>query len=111
MLGSLQSGLVGDHRTLFAKAILDGVISIVFAATMGWGVMGAAATVFVYQGSITLLAGVLAPLLSDVVIAELTCVGSLLLIAVGSNLIGITKLKVMNSIPAIFLPIIFYLFL
>ena len=111
IVGSLQSGLTGDHSTIYAKSLLDGISSIVFSASLGIGVAFSAVAVFLYQGSITLMASFLQPLLSDVVIGEMTCVGSLLIIALALNMLGITKIKVMNLVPAIFLPILIYLFI
>ena len=105
IVGSLQSGLMGDHQTLFTKSVMDFISSMVFASSMGVGVIFSALVVIVYQGAITLLSGVLSPLLSDAVVAEMTCTGSLLLIGLGLNLLGVTKIKIMNYIPAIFLPI------
>jgi uncharacterized membrane protein YqgA involved in biofilm formation len=106
VVGSLQSGLEGNHEMLFNKSMLDGVAAVVFASTMGIGVMLSAAFVFVYQGAITLAAQWIAPLLTDTIIAEMTCVGSVIIIGIALNLIGITKLKVMNYVPAIFVPIL-----
>ena len=106
IVGSLQSGLQGNHEMLFNKSMLDFVAAIIFASTMGVGVMVSAAFVFVYQGAITLLAQWVAPVLSDVVIAEMNCVGSVIIIGLALNMLGITKLKVMNYVPAIFIPIL-----
>lgn len=106
IVGSLQSGLQGNHEMLFNKSMLDFVAAIIFASTMGVGVILSAAFVLVYQGAITLLAQWVAPVLSDVVIAEMNCVGSVIIIGIALNLLGITKLKVMNYVPAIFIPII-----
>ena len=106
IVGSLQSGLQGNHEMLFNKSMLDFVAAIIFASTMGVGVMVSAAFVFVYQGAITMLAQWVAPVLSDVVIAEMNCVGSVIIMGLALNMLGITKLKVMNYVPAIFIPII-----
>lgn len=106
IIGSLQSGLQGNHEILFNKSMLDFVAAIIFASTLGVGVMFAAAFVFVYQGAITILAQWISPFLSENVIAEMTCVGSVIIIGLALNMIGITKLKVMNYVPAIFIPII-----
>lgn len=106
VVGSLNSGLSGNHEVLFAKSLIDGVSSIVFASTLGAGVLLSAAAVFVYQGAITLLASAIAPLLTDAVVAEMTCVGSLLIIGIGLNMLRVTNIKVMNFILAIFLPIL-----
>ena len=91
---------------LFNKSMLDFVSSIIFASTMGVGVMLSAAFVFVYQGTITLAAQWVAPFLTETIIAEMTCVGSVIIIGIALNLLGITKLKVMNYVPAIFIPIL-----
>jgi len=106
IVGSLQSGLQGNHEMLFNKSMLDFVAAIIFASTMGVGVMLSAVFVLVYQGAITLLAQWVAPVLSDVVIAEMNCVGSVIIMGLALNMLGITKLKVMNYVPAIFIPIL-----
>lgn len=106
IVGSLQSGLQGNHEMLFNKSMLDFVAAIIFASSMGVGVMLSAAFVFVYQGAITLAAQWVAPFLTDTIIAEMTCAGSVIIIGIGLNLLGITKLKVMNYVPAIFIPIL-----
>lgn len=105
VVGSLQSGLNGDHSMLYTKALLDGISAMVLTASLGAGVGLSAASVFVYQGALTLLAGLIAPVLSDAVVAEMTCVGSILIAALGLNMLGITKLKVMDYVPAIFIVI------
>lgn len=111
IVGSLQSGLTGNHEMLFTKSMLDGVAAVIFASTLGIGVLFSAVFLFLYQGSITLLAGLAAPFLGDAVVAEMACVGSLLIIGLALNMLKITKLKVMNYVPAIFLPIILCRFL
>lgn len=111
IMGSLQSGLAGNHQTLYTKSVMDFISSIVFASSMGVGVLFSSVAVLVYQGIITLAAGFLAPLLESGTVAEMTCAGSLLLIALGLNLLGVTKIKIMNYIPAIFLPILLCMFM
>jgi len=111
IVGSLESGISGNHEILFSKSLLDFISSIIFGASLGIGVMFSAVFVLLYQGAITLLAQFIGPYLGDAVIAEMTCVGSLLIIALGLNMLGLTKLKVMNYIPAVFLPIILCLFM
>lgn len=111
IVGSLQSGLTGDHEMIYTKSMLDGISSIVFAATLGYGVLFSAAAVFIYQGAIVLLAQWAAPLLTDAMIAEMTCTGSLLIIALSLNMLGITKIKVANYLPAILLSLLFGLLL
>lgn len=106
IVGSLQSGLTGNHETLYAKSVLDFVAAIIFASTLGAGVMLSASLLFVYQGSITLLAHFIEPFLTDPVIAEMNCVGNVIIIGLAMNMLGISKFKVMNLVPAIFLPIV-----
>jgi hypothetical protein len=107
IVGALNDGLTGDHSMLFAKSMLDGISSIVFSASLGIGVAFSAVAIFLYQGAIAVLASFLSPLLDpNTVIPEMTCVGSLLIVALGTNMLGITKIKVMNLVPAIFLPIL-----
>ncbi|HOH89672.1 MAG TPA: DUF554 domain-containing protein, partial [Bacillota bacterium] len=111
IMGSLQSGLMNDHKILLMKSILDGTISVVFASTLGIGVVLSSLPVLVYQGSIALLASSVAPYLSEAVITEMTAVGGVLLVGMGINLLETRKLKVGNMLPAIFLPIILMLFM
>lgn len=105
--GPLESGLTGNHSTQYAKSILDCISSVVFASSMGFGVILSSVCVFAYQGAITLLAQWIQPLLNDAVITEMTAVGSLLIIGISLNLLGVTKIKLMNYIPAIFFPMLF----
>ena len=106
IVGALENGLTGNYDTLKAKAVIDGITAIVFASSLGVGVAFSAAAILIYQGAISLAAGLLSPLLSDAVIAEMTCTGSLLIVALGLNMLNLTKIKVMNLVPAIFLPIL-----
>ena len=106
IVGSLQSGLQGDHEMLFNKSMLDFVAAIIFASSLGIGVFFSAAFVFVYQGAITMLAQWISPYLTETVINEMTCVGSVIIIGLALNMLQITKLRVMNYVPAIFLPVV-----
>ncbi len=103
VIGGLNSGLMGDHQILYAKSILDGMLSIFFATALGIGVAFSALPVFLYQGSIALLATSLAPpLLSPAVLAEITATGGILILAIGLNLLGgLTKIRVGNMLPAV----------
>lgn len=105
IVGALENGLTGNYDTLKAKSVLDGISSIVFASSLGIGVSFSAVAILLYQGGISLLASFLSPVLGDAVIAEMSCVGSLLIFALGLNMLKLTKIKVMNLVPAIFLPI------
>ena len=115
VMGSLDSGLKHDHTVLIAKSVIDGVSSIVFASTMGIGVAFAGVSVLVIEGSIALLASLAATfageLLTTAVINEITFVGSLLILGISGNLLGLTKLKLLNMMPALFLPLIFCQFM
>lgn len=108
IVGSLESGLTGNHQTLFAKSVLDGVTSVIFASTMGLGVMFSAVAVFLYQGIITLTAVFMKSFLVPETIEQMTSVGGLLIMAIGFNMLKITKIRVGNMIPAIFLPLVYF---
>lgn len=107
IVGALQSGLQGNHEMLYAKSILDGVISIIFASTMGIGVAFSAIPVFLYEGAIALGASFIKDWLTIEIITEMSAVGSLLIAAIGFNFLEIKAIKVANMIPAIFLPWLF----
>ncbi len=109
--GAIQSGLSGDNTILYSKSVLDFVSSIIYASTMGAGVYLSAPALLVYQGAITLVSFALGAVLTPYMIAEMTAVGSLLIIGIALNMLGITKLKLMDYIPAIFFPILLCLFM
>jgi uncharacterized membrane protein YqgA involved in biofilm formation len=111
IVGSMQSGLQGNHELLFAKSILDGSISVVFGASMGIGVVFSAIPVLVYQGGIALASRAIRDFLTPEIINEMSAVGSLLVAAIGFNFLipesitaGYKGIKVANLIPAIFIP-------
>ncbi|MDR3167789.1 MAG: DUF554 domain-containing protein [Treponema sp.] len=104
IVGSMQSGLQGNHETLFAKSVLDGSISVVFAASMGIGVVFSALPVFIYQGGIVLASLAVKDMLTPDIVREMSAVGSLLVAAIGFNFLSIKEIKVANLIPAIFIP-------
>lgn len=109
IVGSMESGLTNNHHTLFAKSALDGVTSIVFASTFGIGVLFSSISVFVYQGFITLTASLMKPFLIPSVINQMSGAGGLLIVAIGFNLLEIRKIKVGNMLPAIFIPLVYYM--
>lgn len=113
IVGALNDGLTGNHEMLFTKSTLDFVSSIVFASSMGIGVMLSAAAIFTVEGGIACLASLVAPLLQQNpnTIPEMTVVGSILIVGLSLNMLGVTKLKVMNYVPAIFLPILLCYFM
>jgi len=108
--GSIQAGLTGDNSVLITKAMLDLVSSMMLASSLGIGVLLSSVAVFVIQGGLVLLAGLVSPLMSTGAINEMTCAGSILIIMIGTNLMGITKIKVADFLPAIlFAPVIYNL--
>ena len=109
IMGALESGISGNHQTLYSKAMLDGITSLSLASTLGIGVALSGFLVFVYQGVITLLSGIIHPFFTAEVIANMTSAGSLLIIGIGTNMLGITKLRVANYLPAILVPILYSL--
>ena len=108
IVGALESGLAGNHSTLFAKSVLDGITSVIFASTLGIGVAFSAIAVFIYEGSISLLASFLSGLFSPEAIAEMSAVGGILIMGIGLNVLGIRKVNVGNMLPAVFIPLIYF---
>lgn len=107
IVGALESGLSGNYKILFAKSILDGTVSIIFASSLGLGVLLSSFSVLIYQGSITIAASFLKPFLTQAVITDMTAVGSILIMGLGFNMLNMTKIKVANLLPAVFIPIIY----
>ncbi len=107
IVGSLQDGLTGDHSTLFVKAALDFPIILIFASTLGIGAVFSAIPLGLYQGAITLFAGLISPYLSDTLISNLTLVGSAMIFAIGVNLAFGKKFKVGNFLPGLLVPVIY----
>ncbi len=110
IMGSFDAGLRGDYSTILAKSALDGVMAVTFAATMGLGVLFSAGAVLVYQGALTLLAGIVEPLLSAPVIMEMSAVGGIMLIGTGINILGLSpqRVKVGNMLPALIFPAVWF---
>lgn len=107
VMGSLESGLNGNHDILFAKSIIDGITAAVFTTTLGIGVAISAISVFLYQGIITLGAVYLKDVLTALVVSDMSAIGGLLIIGISLNMMGVTRIKVANLLPAVFLPIIY----
>ena len=103
VVGSLNAGLLGDNQMLYTKSLLDLISGTMIASTCGIGVVFSAFPILVFQGGIVLLAELLSNVLNDAAINEMTCVGSVIIIALGLNLVGISKFKVANFMPAIIL--------
>lgn len=101
IVGSLAAGLAEDYTMLYTKSLLDFVSGIMLSAAMGIGVMGSAVFTLIFQGGIVLLAQYIAPFCLPLLIEELSHTGSLLILAIGLNMIGLTKFKVLNYVPAL----------
>lgn len=110
IVGSLTAGLTGNGDTLLAKAVIDGIISVVFAATLGIGVMFSSVAVVIYQSVFILMASLVSSKLGDPVIASVSGVGGIAMLGIGLNMSIGTDIKVANIAPAIFIPIILGLF-
>lgn len=103
IVGSMNAGISGDNQMLYTKSVLDLISSSMLAASLGFGVMCASAFVLVFQGALVALAMILGSFLSDFAVAELICAGSVMITALGLNLIGVTKIKVANLLPGLIL--------
>lgn len=106
IVGSIQDGMTGDYSTLAAKAVLDLIIVMVMTCSMGKGCMFSAIPVALFQGSITILAGFIRPLMTEAALGNLSLVGSILIFCVGVNLVWGKKLKVANMLPAVVIAVI-----
>lgn len=109
IMGALNSGLHNDYSILFAKSILDGITSMILTTTLGIGVIFSAAAVFIYQGLIIIFAHSVEPYLSPDIIREMTIVGNIIIVGIGLSMLNIKKIKTANLLPAIFIPVIYYL--
>lgn len=101
VLGSLQDGLRGDPTLLLTKSTLDGISAIALAAGLGPGVLFSAVTILIYQGGITLAAGVARQFLTDPVVALLTASGGLMIVAIGLNILQVARIRVANMLPGL----------
>ena len=110
IVGSIDSGISGDNSTLYSKSVIDCVAAAVLTSSMGIGVIFAAFSALIIEGAITLLATVISPILTDYIITQMSVIGSLLIIALSLNMLGITKIKVMNFVPAVLLPLVLIYF-
>lgn len=108
IMGSLDSGLRGDHSILFAKSVLDGITAMILATTLGIGVLFSAAAVMIYQGAIVIFASYLEGLLTADVIREISIIGGILIFAIGINMLEIKKIRTGNLLPAVIIPVIYY---
>lgn len=110
IVGSLQAGINHDYSIIYAKSALDFVSSMAFGAAMGFGVTCSAVFILLFQGGLTLLAGLVGPALSTAVVTEMSAVGGTILIGMAVNMmeLGKDRIKVANMLPAIFIPIAYF---
>jgi len=101
ILGSIQDGLVGDYRLLTVKSMLDGFASVAFSASLGWGVSFSAVSVLIYQGVITLFAGIFDTVLTEAMIAEMTATGGVIIVGIGLKLLNIKEMRLASFLPAL----------
>lgn len=105
ILGALDSGIRNDHSVLITKGIIDGFTSIVLSSTLGIGVLFAAIPVLLYQGIIAIFAGFISEYIPqaalDLFIQEMTATGGVMIMAIGLNIVGLTKIRVANLLPGI----------
>ena len=107
IIGGINDGL-GDSSVLLVKSALDFTAAIVFGATLGWGVIFSAIPVLVYQGTIALLAGLLKNVLVGELLSQMCMTGYAIIIAIGFNFLLTSKIKTLNMLPAMFLPIVYH---
>lgn len=108
IMGPIESGLTGTHGIMMTNAVIDGFTSIVLASSLGIGVVFSAIPVFLYEAMIVIFAGNLNTLLTEVMINDINAIGSILVLMIGLNLLDIIEIKVMNFVPAIFIPMILF---
>ena len=101
IVGSLDAGLRENYTMLYTKSLLDFISAIMLSATMGAGVMGSAVFTLFFQGGIVIFAEFLAPYLSERLITELSATGCAIILAIGLNMIGLTRFKLIIYIPAL----------
>ncbi|SRR6056297_1828929 len=109
IVGAIEGGLLNKHDILFAKSFLDGIMSIALAASLGIGVLFSSISVFVYQGTIVMIAGLAKNVLTDAVVNEMSAIGGLLILAIGLNFLIKERIRIGNMLPSIFIPIIYFL--
>lgn len=110
IVGSIRDGLIGDYTMLFTKALLDFIIVMVFASSLGIGVMFSSIPLLIYQGTITLCAALISGYMDTTLISYLSCIGSVLIFCVGINLLFGKRIRVGNLLPAILIPVIYSIF-
>ncbi len=109
ILGPIESALKGDNTLLFTNAILDGITSLILASTYGIGIILSALVLFIWQGTIYLSAQFISPFITAEVLGQVSIIGGILIFSTGINILKIAKIKTLNLLPALFLPVIYYI--
>lgn len=109
ILGPIKSALQGDHTMLFTNAMLDGLTSMILASTFGIGMMFAAVILFIWQGTIWLMAGYIEPFMTPALMVQISLIGGILIMGTGISILEIKKIKTINFIPALLIPVIYYI--
>ena len=105
IVGAIQDGVLGDYSTLAVKSVLDLIIIAVMTSSMGKGCVFSAIPIFLFEGSITLIAKLISPLMTETAVSYLSLVGSILIFCVGLNLVWGKKIRVANMLPAVLLAV------
>lgn len=108
IIGSLESGLSGQHQTLLAKALLDGIVSVFFAATLGAGVLISAIPVLIYEGALSAGASAVRSFMSPVMMTEISAIGGILIMALGVNMTKLKTIKVLNLLPSLLVALLWF---
>ena len=108
IIGAIEAGMNGSTETFMIKSVLDGMTSLVFGSTLGIGVALSAIPTFLYEGALVLMSGFLEPYISDVLLADLTSVGGIMILAIGFGILEIKDLKVANMLPAFVVVIVIH---
>ena len=107
VVGSLQAGMMGDYAVIFTKSTMDGFMAIILAGALGAGVVFSVITILLIQGGLTLLSSLLAPLLDEAILSEVSALGGLLILMIGLNLLGLKKIRTADFTPALILIVLF----
>jgi uncharacterized membrane protein YqgA involved in biofilm formation len=109
IVGSFQAGVDKNYQLLLTKSVMDGFMAILLASAMGAGVAFSSIVILVYQGSLTLLAGVISPWVSELMLSEISAIGGALIIMIGANLLNLRQIKTADFVPALLVVILFVL--
>jgi len=109
IIGPIESALKGDNTLLFTNALLDGITSLVLASTFGIGIIFSAFILFVWQGAIYITAFMVGSVISPELLVQISIVGGILILGTGMNILNIVKIKTINLLPALLVPIIYFI--